>query len=179
MESKKLKKNSISINNTYGFPLPIDVKIIAESKKILYGFDKKLIEYIHGYPIRRHSPTHIHPQEHAIDIAVPIKTPIIAVAAGEIVSMNESSSEYGASKDYIQSVNFITIKHDNNKFSQYLHLGLNSISKYNLDIGDYVSAGDVIGETGNSGFMSHPHLHFVIFKESNNTFGYKSIKIYF
>lgn len=167
------------INNIYSFPLSIDEKIIAKSKKILDGFDKKLIEYIHGYPIWRYSPAHIFPQEHAIDIAAPIGTKVKAVESGEIVSITENNNKYGASIEYADTVNYITIKHRNNEFSQYLHSKENSVSKYNLDIGDYVSKGDVIAETGNSGFMTHPHLHFVIFKESTNEFGYESIKINF
>jgi len=93
--------------------------------------------------------------------------------------MTENSNEYGPSIKYANKVNFITIKHKNHEFSQYLHLNRNSVSKYNLGIGDHVSKGDIIAETGNSGFMTHPHLHFVIFKESNNEFGYESIKINF
>lgn len=179
MENRKLKENSMFANNIYSFPLPIDAKIIAESKNILNGFDKKLMEYIHGYPIWKCSPAHIYPQEHAIDIPVPIGTKIRATESGEIVSIVESNSQYGASIEYADKVNYVTIKHKNDEFSQYLHLRKNSISKYNLDIGDYVSKGDIIAETGNSGFMTHPHLHFVLFKESNNTFGYESIKIDF
>ena len=75
----------------YSFPLPIDEKIIAESRNILDGFDKRLIEYIHGYPVWRYSPAHIFPQEHAIDIAVPVGTKIKAAESGEIVSITEKS----------------------------------------------------------------------------------------
>jgi murein DD-endopeptidase MepM/ murein hydrolase activator NlpD len=167
------------INNAYSFPLPIDKKIITESKNILDGFDKKLIEYIHRYPIWRYSLAHTFPQEHAIDIAVPLYTPVTAALSDTIVSMNEASIEYGPSMKYADTVNFITLQHDNGEFSQYLHLDKESISKYNLDINNDVSKGDIIAETGNSGFMTHPHLHFVIFRASDNEFGYKSIKINF
>jgi len=53
--------------------------------------------------------------------------------------------------------NHVTIDHGNGVHSLYAHLRRGSVR---VAVGDRVSAGDVIGEVGNSGNTSEPHLHF-------------------
>jgi murein DD-endopeptidase MepM/ murein hydrolase activator NlpD len=57
--------------------------------------------------------------------------------------------------------NFLILQHDNNYFTNYLHLS----KKYVVE-GQSVKAGDVIGAMGNSGFVvgtTGTHLHFGVF----------------
>ena len=49
----------------------------------------------------------------------------------------------------------------------YAHLKLNSIK---VNVGDKVNAGDIIGQVGNSGPSTGPHLHFDIRKKIHNPF---------
>lgn len=51
--------------------------------------------------------------------------------------------------------NSIYIDHGMNLFSQYIHL-----SELNVEPGDRVEKGDVIGWVGSTGFSTGPHLHF-------------------
>jgi len=49
------------------------------------------------------------------------------------------------------------IDHGNSQFGYYAHLRARSVS---VKLGAKVKAGDPIGEVGNSGDSSEPHLHF-------------------
>jgi hypothetical protein len=53
--------------------------------------------------------------------------------------------------------NVVVIDHGNNQFGYYAHLRARTVS---VKVGAKVKAGDPIGEVGNSGDSSEPHLHF-------------------
>ncbi len=55
--------------------------------------------------------------------------------------------------------NYITIDHGNGEFSMYCHLKEGSIR---VKAGQKVAKGEVIGQVGNTGNSSEPHLHFQI-----------------
>jgi TP901 family phage tail tape measure protein len=80
----------------------------------------------------------------AIDYATPTGTPIYAMAGGSASNLNKGSSSFGK---------YVTIKHADGTESLYAHL--NSHGK-----GGSVSAGDFIGDSGNTGNSTGPHLHF-------------------
>ena len=82
------------------------------------------------------------------DFAVPTGTDIIAVADGVIANANWGKS-YGT-----QLVQQITVG-DQKRWVIYAHL-----SKALVKAGDKVVKGQEIGESGNTGNSSGPHLHF-------------------
>lgn len=53
--------------------------------------------------------------------------------------------------------NYVVIDHGNGEYSFLAHLRKGSVR---VRAGDRVSAGDVVGECGNSGNSSEPHLHY-------------------
>lgn len=53
--------------------------------------------------------------------------------------------------------NHVIIKHANGEYSYYMHLKTNSIT---VQVGDTIKKGQKIGELGQSGMSSEPHLHF-------------------
>lgn len=83
-----------------------------------------------------------------VDFAVPTGTDIIAVADGVIANANWGKS-YGT-----QLVQQITVG-DQKRWVIYAHL-----SKALVNLGDLVVKGQHIGESGNTGNSSGPHLHF-------------------
>ena len=83
-----------------------------------------------------------------VDFAVPTGTDIIAVADGVIANANWGKS-YGT-----QLVQQITLG-DQKRWVIYAHL-----SKALVKAGDKVIKGQHIGESGNTGNSSGPHLHF-------------------
>lgn len=55
--------------------------------------------------------------------------------------------------------NYVMLKHGNSLFSILGHLRQNSIT---VKVGEKVSIGQKLGECGNSGYSTDPHLHFHI-----------------
>jgi murein DD-endopeptidase MepM/ murein hydrolase activator NlpD len=86
----------------------------------------------------------------AIDIAVPVGTPVVAPKDGEVIAAGFSSS-YG---------HFIRLSHENGYISFYAHL-----SRVAAQVGDTVAQGVRIAYSGNSGQSTGPHLHFAIFQD--------------
>ena len=80
-------------------------------------------------------------------VDLPLKTgdPIYAPFSGK-VRMSKYYGAYG---------NLIVIRHENGIETFYGHL-----SKRNVEVGDWVNAGDVIGLGGSTGRSTGPHLHF-------------------
>ncbi|MFD4243917.1 M23 family metallopeptidase [Streptomyces sp. NPDC058525] len=86
------------------------------------------------------------------DFAVPVGTPVDAVAAGTVVKAGPNGGGDGPAYG-----NAIVIKHANNTYSQYAHL-----SKIQVKIGQKVAVDQQIALSGNTGNSSGPHLHFEI-----------------
>lgn len=80
-------------------------------------------------------------------VDIPLKTgdPVYATFTGK-VRMSKYFGGFG---------NLIVIRHENGLETFYAHL-----SKRNVEVGDWVNAGDVIGLGGSSGRSTGPHLHF-------------------
>jgi murein DD-endopeptidase MepM/ murein hydrolase activator NlpD len=96
----------------------------------------------------RHSPWNEGREFHSgMDIRANQGTPIYAPAAGTVVHA-------GAAQDYGTA---IVIDHGQDIRSLYGHL-----SKLNVQTGQHVVRGAVIGYTGNTGRSSGPHLHYEI-----------------
>ena len=88
-----------------------------------------------------------------IDIAGDVGDNVFAAMDGEVIYANYNDGGYG---------NLIIIKHEDNMSTYYGHL-----SKYNVRVGDKIKKGDVIGEVGNTGFSTGPHLHFELRVDGN------------
>jgi urea transporter len=85
--------------------------------------------------------------------------PVIAPAAGYVCEVHNYVPD-----NEIKTVNInnnwgntVIIKHEEGLFSKLSHLQYQSIK---VNVGDYVFAGSVIGNCGNSGRSPEPHLHF-------------------
>ena len=102
---------------------------------------------------------------YAVDISMPVGTPIVCARDGIVVAVEHDFVWGGADKDYYgKRINYIRILHNDGTLAYYGHLKRGSSR---VQCGDRTSAGDVIAESGNTGYSTGPHLHFVIQKNDN------------
>ncbi|MBL8098331.1 MAG: M23 family metallopeptidase [Anaerolineales bacterium] len=93
---------------------------------------------------------------HGVEFQNEFGTPVYAAGDGEVVfadtdkevKFSQWSNFYG---------NLIVIKHDNNFYTLYAHL-----SAILVKVGDKVSAGNLIGQVGQTGGATGSHLHFEV-----------------
>ncbi|GEM_PF-645588 len=103
-----------------------------------------LIPVVNYVVSRRSSPEHI-----AVDLAAPKDSPVFAAADG-IVTARGADRHLGR---------FLIIAHSDGYETYYGHL-----SQWNVNQGDTIKVGQIIGKVGMTGQASAPHLHFEIRK---------------
>ena len=97
---------------------------------------------------------------YAVDIALPVGTKITAVQEGIVIRTKDDYALAGVSSPFFfDKANLVEILHSDGTFAVYAHLLLGGVK---VKVGDKVSAGQVIGLSGNTGYSTGPHLHFVI-----------------
>lgn len=102
---------------------------------------------------------------HAVDIAMPVGTDIHAARAGVVVDV--ASTNYRGGLDTSQpgaEANIVRILHDDGTYAIYAHLNWNTIR---VRPGDRVERGEYIADSGNTGFSTGPHLHFVVLRNAD------------
>ncbi|NJM64739.1 MAG: M23 family metallopeptidase [Acaryochloris sp. RU_4_1] len=103
--------------------------------------------------------THNGRMEYAYDYATGIGTPVYAMRAGRIISIQDRYPDHGGDKAQIHRFNHVWLEHDGGYRSAYVHLQQGFRQRVNLKVGDQVKVGQIIGYSGNSGWSSGPHLH--------------------
>ncbi|WNH47840.1 M23 family metallopeptidase [Stenotrophomonas aracearum] len=96
----------------------------------------------------------------AVDFALPEGTPVLAARAGKVMQVQGNFS--GNGQDPLRDrerANFIRILHEDGSMAVYAHLRENGVL---VRSGQRVEAGQRIGVSGNTGFSTAPHLHFVV-----------------
>jgi Peptidase family M23/Domain of unknown function (DUF4124) len=142
-------------------------------------------QYIPGDPTARHAPhepyrlpyalarsfhvsqaapdqiTHLDAASaYAIDFVMPVGTPIYAARGGTVIDV--ASDFFGAGLDPATDgprANIVRILHDDGTMALYAHLNWNSIR---VEPGQDVERGEYLADSGNTGFSTGPHLHFVV-----------------
>ena len=97
--------------------------------------------------------------QHALDIAMPEGSDILAARAGVVMDIAEDFYDGGVDASKLQRGNYIRILHDDGSMAVYAHLKLESVV---VARGQQIKAQQKIAQSGNTGFSSGPHLHFVV-----------------
>lgn len=100
---------------------------------------------------------------YAIDIGMPIGTGIRAARGGSVVSVQDRHGAGGNSVAYRSQTNSVYILHDDGTFGVYAHLRQGSAL---VRPGQRVQSGQIIAQSGNSGYSTAPHLHFAVLRNS-------------
>jgi beta-lactamase regulating signal transducer with metallopeptidase domain len=120
------------------FPLPEKYK-----DAITWGYDQEAI-----HPITKKKTIH-----HGIDVAAPSGTLVYAAGDG-LVRKAENEKAWG---------NLVVLEHEDGYLTFYAHL-----DKIGVKTGAKVSGGEVIGQVGNTGQSTGPHLHFEVRKNGEH-----------
>jgi murein DD-endopeptidase MepM/ murein hydrolase activator NlpD len=99
---------------------------------------------------------------YAVDFGMSVGQDVAAVAPGRVIRSSRgkvTTNIGGCSSSYDQYARYVVIDHGNNESSLYLHLSEESVS-----VGDTVTQGQIIGKSGQTGWVCGPHLHFTFQK---------------
>lgn len=111
--------------------------------------EKTPVDSPRGMPIKGTLTQGSHPGHIALDFGAPVGTPVKATMDGKVVYAGWNNEGYG---------NLIIV--ENGPYRTYFaHL-----SKIPVKIGDKVTAGMVVGYSGNTGNSTGPHLHYEVRK---------------
>ena len=124
-------------------------KFLARIPAIQPIKNEDLTRMASGYGYRSDPFTKIRKFHYGMDFTAPRGTPIYASGDGIIKRADSRASGYGR---------HIRIDHGYGYVSLYAHL-----YKYNVEIGQKVKRGDLIGYVGSSGRSQAPHLHYEVF----------------
>jgi len=100
---------------------------------------------------------------HAIDIGMPVGTAVHAAREGLVINVAHRFFRGGTTQEVRDEANFVQVLHDDGTTAVYAHLQMNTVR---VRPGQRVSRGEYIANSGNTGFSSGPHLHFVVLRNA-------------
>ena len=112
------------------------------------------------------NPAWGHTNWFAYDFQTPIGTNVVAMRAGKVTSIQENKQD-NVLDCGTNSGNFIFVSHSDGTGALYQHLKQNGVS---VNVGDQIIQGQIIGQSGNSGCSSGPHLHVNLFRSLTGPF---------
>lgn len=108
--------------------------------------------------------SHFGDQANAIDFQFAEGTEVLAARGGVVVGIQDGNTEGGPDKRLMEHANFVIVRHADGTFGEYLHLQNGGIR---VTLGQEVAAGAVLGRSGNTGYTTGPHLHFMVYRAAN------------
>lgn len=109
----------------------------------------------------------------AIDFALPEGTLVLAAREGTVMQIQDGFRGNGQDRERDGArANFIRVLHSDGSMALYGHLQAGGMR---VRRGQAVGAGQPIGLSGNSGYSSAPHLHFVV--QVNRGMGLRSVPV--
>ena len=129
-----------------------------------WPFDKPHPRMTSSYGWRLHPILKTRRHHNGCDYAMAVGSPLYAIANGTVIFAGASKLKFPngepAGGGYL-----VKLRHKVNGewiTSAYMHLKKGSIKEAGIKVGDKVREGQKIGESGNTGESTGPHLHFEI-----------------
>ena len=120
--------------------------------------------------------SHLPPLQYGVDFEMSKGTEIFAARSGIIIETKSNSNLSGKTREFIKHANFIKILHSDKSQALYAHLQFNGIF---VKKGQKVKASERIGLSGCTGFCDGAHLHFEVYRPSQNKKGRVSLPFKF
>lgn len=151
------------IDETRNFTLTREFSIGTPTKIEQLKSDEFLIPFKGTYRVTQ-APggkfSHKGPKNrYAVDVSMPVGTPIYAARDGRVVDMKMHFTKAGLDPAAHGKANYIRLRHSDGTMTVYVHLKHQSQT---VSLGQTVRAGDMIARSGNTGYTTGPHLHFAV-----------------
>lgn len=139
-EIYNLKAGRVKPDNSYIYYLPF-----AKGSKFLL--------------IQAYNSKMSHTNELSLDFKMKQGSKICAARDGIVIATKEDSDVGGLKDEYLSQGNHIIIRHSDGSSAMYWHLQKDGVE---VNVGDSVTKGQLIGYSGNTGYTAFPHLHFQV-----------------
>jgi murein DD-endopeptidase MepM/ murein hydrolase activator NlpD len=96
---------------------------------------------------------------YALDIALPIGTPLYATRDGVVMAAVDNHVGGGLQAKYRGKANHLRLRHADGTMTLYAHLQTGSLR---VKEGDKVKTGQRVAASGHTGYSSGPHLHLAL-----------------
>ena len=96
---------------------------------------------------------------HALDLAAPEGTPVLAARAGTVMQVVDHFREGGTDDALKERMNLVRVLHADGSMALYAHVATGSAR---VRPGDVAVAGQALAAVGSVGWSSAPHLHFSV-----------------
>jgi murein DD-endopeptidase MepM/ murein hydrolase activator NlpD len=94
---------------------------------------------------------------------MPVGTAVHAAREGLVINVARDHFRGGLQAGNLNEANFVQILHEDGTYAIYAHLQLDTVR---VRPGQRVARGEFIANSGNTGFTSGPHLHFVVLRNA-------------
>lgn len=148
LDANDLASDTISVGQQLFIPdveMDETTLLMIKGELFVYPVRGRLTD---GFGYRNHPITGVWHMHNGIDLAGRIGTPVVAARSGTVVHVESQIGNYGR---------FVIVSHPGGFQTLYAHLDSFAVRR-----GQYVSTGQKIGELGNTGLSTGPHLHFSI-----------------
>jgi murein DD-endopeptidase MepM/ murein hydrolase activator NlpD len=103
--------------------------------------------------------------QYSFDFKMPIGTTVLAARDGVVARVIDGFTKGGPDPRFTDQANLVTIRHADRTYGEYVHLDPGGILVHE---GAEVHAGQPLAKSGDTGFTSEPHLHFMVWKATAN-----------
>ncbi len=129
--------------------LALNKDVMAERVPAIWPLDRtQLRNHIGAFGYRMHPVLHRVIHHDGVDLSGPTGLTIVATGNGTVEKVENRTTGYGKQ---------VVVDHGFGYKTRYAHL-----SKYNVTVGQEVKRGEKIGELGNTGRSTGPHLHYEV-----------------
>ena len=133
--------STLSTSEDYSYSLPFRTR---KSFKVFQGYNGNFS----------------HQNEDSLDFTMPVGTEVVAARNGIVIKVVEKNNGNCPERKCAEFNNYIIVYHNDGTFAKYVHLKMNGIT---VKEGDIVKENDLLGYSGNVGWSSGPHLHFMVY----------------